>query len=398
MRSGLRSVLVVAGGLGLLAGCGGGDAPDGSTVTVDTVPGGRVVVRNPDPTAPDAGVERWTLRERVRIGSLDGDGPDVFGQIGGVALGADGSIFVLDGQAEEVRVFGPDGAFLRAMGGPGEGPGELSRPAGMALDAAGHLWVLNWSNARYTAYDPATGEVVTEGRRPASFVSFPWPGGVDREGRIVDVGLADDGEVALLRVDSSFTARDTLRLPPPSDEYRITFSQDERMMMSMADPFAPRQSWAPHTLGGIVVGDGADYAVHRLDFTGDTTLTMVVERAPVPVSAAEADSALAAFEEMLGAMEGIRPSRDPRVPPNKPAHGPLHVDDEGRTWVQVTTEGGAAWDVLGPDGRLVATVALPPGLVQGPSDVRGGRAAVGLRTGGFPTVVVYDVVPEGAGG
>lgn len=398
MRTPLRRIAASVGVAGLLAGCGGGEAPGGAAVTIDTLPGGRVVVHNPDPAAPDAGVERWTLRERVRIGSLDGEGADVFGQVVAVELGADSSIYVLDGQVEEVRIFGPDGAFLRTLGRSGEGPGELSRPAGMALDMRGRLWVLNWSNARYTAYDPSTGEVVKEGRRPASFVEFPWPGGVDREGRIVDVGLADDGDVALLQVDSAFIARDTLRLPPESDEYRITMSQDERMMMSMSDPFAPRQAWAPHAFGGIVVGNGGDYAIHRVGFTGDTTLTMVVDRRAVAVPSTEADSALAAFEELLGAMEGIRPSRDPRVPPNKPAHGALHVDDDGRTWVQVTTDGGAAWDVLGPDGLLIATVDLPPGLTQGPSAVRGGRAAVGLRTGGFPTVVLYDIVPGGDGG
>lgn len=398
MKAASRLVAALAGAIGLLAGCGGGEAPAAARVRVDTLPGGRIVVHNPDPSAPEAGVERWTLLERLRIGSLDGDGPDVFGQIVDLALGADGSVMVLDAQAEEVRVFGPEGTFLRALGGSGEGPGELSRPAGMALDAEGRLWVLNWRNARYTVYDPTTGEVVLEGRRPASFVSFPWPGGVDTGAHIVDVGLDADGDVALLRVDSTFAPVDTLPLPPESDEYRIAFTRDGRMMMSMNDPFAPRQMWAPHPREGIVVGDGARYEIHRVGFSGDTILTMAVGRAPTPVRPAERDSALAAFNAMLPALDGA-PSRDPRVPDHKPAHGRLLVDDEERTWVQVTVRGGgSAWDVLGPDGRLQATVDLPPGLVQGPSDVRSGRVVVGLLTGGYPSLVVYDVVPGGDGG
>lgn len=33
----------------------------------------------------------------------------------------------------------------------------MKNPAGMALDATGILWVMDWANARYDAFDPATG-------------------------------------------------------------------------------------------------------------------------------------------------------------------------------------------------------------------------------------------------
>jgi hypothetical protein len=74
----------------------GGD-PDSSAVSAvrDTLPGGAERVRygplpvsDPDPLAED-----------LRIGVLEGDPVYQFGSVRGLAVGADGRIFVLDGQA-----------------------------------------------------------------------------------------------------------------------------------------------------------------------------------------------------------------------------------------------------------------------------------------------------------
>lgn len=52
------------------------------------------------------------------------------------------------------------------------------------------------------------------------------------------------------------------------------------MMMSMNDPFAPRQMWAPHPREGIVVGGAVRYQIHRVGCSGDTILAMVYELVP----------------------------------------------------------------------------------------------------------------------
>jgi hypothetical protein len=126
--------------------------------SVDTLVSGRVLVRSPD--APTDGSS--TLMERFRVGSEDAEGPDLFGSIEGLALGPEGEVYVLDGQASEVRVFDSEGGFERAFGGEGEGPGELSSPSGLALDSQETLWVMNWGNGRYTGFDAVTGGVRRE--------------------------------------------------------------------------------------------------------------------------------------------------------------------------------------------------------------------------------------------
>ena len=369
----------------------GGDVEGTWVGQIDSLPDGRVVVRNQGGGVWPDGSE-WQLRERYRLGALDGDGPDVFGEIRDVELGPGGELYVLDGQAAEVRIFGSDGVYLRTLGRSGAGPGEFNRPAGMALDSQGTLWVMDWGNARYTGFDPGTGEVGREVRRLGSFAVLPWPGRFDERGRLLDVGTDRRGEPAILRLDTAFVPSDTMALPRAGDENQITFQRDGFRVMTTLDPFTPRPAWAPRPRGGIILGEGEEYRLHRVGFGGDTTMTIELSREPVRVTASERDSALAAFND-LAAMAGGTPDRRPRVPELKPAHGTLFVDDRDRIWVRGTTpaEATSAWDVIGEDGRYLGQVQVPEPPSARPS-VRGDRLALPTQVDGVPTVVVYDLV------
>jgi hypothetical protein len=362
--------------------------------SVDTLPSGRLVVHNPDAPLWKDG-EAWTLRERFRLGSLEGDAPDLFGRISGLALGTRGEVYVLDGQASEVRVFGSDGAHQRTFGRSGEGPGEFSRPGGLALDAEGTLWVMNWGNARYTGFDPSTGELRREVRRLASFGVFPWPGAFERGVRLLDVSLDRNGQPAIIRLDTAFVPADTMALPQPSEEDRIMFRRGGVQVMSAMEPFAPQAAWAPRPLGGIVLGEGAVYRLHRIDFDGDTSMTIELGREPARVTDAERDSALAVFEETATAAGGgATPDRRPRARGTKPAHGALFVDDRDYTWVRSVPPAGATptWDVFAPDGRFLGPVEIPVPLGFLRPVVRTDHMAVATEMHGIPVVVVYDLV------
>lgn len=360
--------------------------------TVDTLASGRLVVRNPDAPLWRPG-EAWELRERYRLGTMDGDGADVFGNIVDVELGPDGALYVLDAQASEVRVFGSDGSHLRTFGRSGRGPGEFNRATGMAFDAHGTLWVMDWGNARYSGFDPSTGALVKEARRLASFAMIPWPGRFDRSNAVLDVGLGPDGDPVILGLDSAFVPRDTLPLPRPDEADQVVFRRGDVPVMSMPVPFAPQPAWAAHPDGGIVVGVGDAYRLHRIGFRGDTVLTIEVDRALVPVTAAERDSAAAALREMAREA-GATPDREPRVASVKPAHGALFVDDRSHIWVRRTQAPGEppAWDVIDDAGRLLGQVAIPVMPTFITPSVRGDLMAVVTRVDDVPAVVVYDII------
>lgn len=400
MRRGWYGSMVVVPTMLALCACGE-SAPraGGWAGTVDTLENGRVLVHNEDVPLWEEG-EAWQLREVLRIGSADGDGPDLFGQINGVQIGEDGSLYVLDGQASEVRVFGPDGVHLRTIGRQGQGPGELSRPLGIAFDPAGLLWVNNWGNARYTAYDATTGDVVREPRRLAGFAMIPWPGAFDRAGRMLDVGMGPDGEPVILGLDTAYVPVDTLPMPRADDRYQVFFRANGQIRMSMMEPFAPQPSWAPHPDGGIVVGEGSAYRLHRITVAGDTVATIEVARPRIQVTSAERDSALAQFEEISQLAGGATPDRRPSVPDVKPAHGALFVDEDARIWVTRTPARGEGygWDVFDPEGRLLGVVTLPtpPGYVR--PAVRGATMAVVTTVDDVPAIVVYEIQRSGGEG
>ena len=126
----------------------------GGVTTRETLPSGIEQVTN---VLPDNPSPTWTLIEELRVGSVDGDGPDTFGELRGLVVLPDGGFAVLDSQAQEVRVFAADGSHRATYGGKGEGPGELRDAHGLMLDPQGRLWVTDPANDRMSVFDPDTG-------------------------------------------------------------------------------------------------------------------------------------------------------------------------------------------------------------------------------------------------
>jgi len=106
----------------------------GETVTVDGVPH----VKN-GPT-PAEGTTELPLAEVWRAGGLD-DEDVLFGIISDVATDSEGNIYLLDAQLSEIKVFSPDGEFLRTIGRQGTGPGEFQNAQQMVMLPDGTLGV-----------------------------------------------------------------------------------------------------------------------------------------------------------------------------------------------------------------------------------------------------------------
>ena len=62
-------------------------------------------------------------------------------------------IYVTDTGNERVQVFGLDGTFLRAFGGTGAGPTQLLEPVGIAIGGNGSVYVADSGNARVSVFD-----------------------------------------------------------------------------------------------------------------------------------------------------------------------------------------------------------------------------------------------------
>jgi tripartite motif-containing protein 71 len=96
------------------------------------------------------------------------------------ALGPDGSIYVGDQLSHVIQVFGPDGAFRREIGSPGTGPGQLTAVGGVAVAADGTVYVVDGTDRilRFAADGSFLSQFGSSGSRAGEF-HFGAGGGND---------------------------------------------------------------------------------------------------------------------------------------------------------------------------------------------------------------------------
>ncbi len=94
------------------------------------------------------------FEEVFRVGSIEGDVWETFGEIAGLAFDAEGNLFVLDRQASQVTVVDRDGNFVRTIGSEGEGPGEFRMPMQFTVMRDGQLVVADVGHRSYQIFSP----------------------------------------------------------------------------------------------------------------------------------------------------------------------------------------------------------------------------------------------------
>ena len=328
---------------------------------MDTVTG-RPVVTNQFPQRDgNAGV--WRLVEELKLGNVMGDGPEGFGDIQDIAVDPTGQIYVLDVGSKEVRAFGRDGAYLRTMAREGEGPGEFRYGSTNRITwrASGQLWIGNGYQLmvvdmlgnelrRHAWRRPGRGWMVGEIPITRRVIAAGTDGSVFS---VVDVGFLgdpDEGEAMDVHVVRSPVSEDHEMLPGR------TLMIESRRMVETAPPATranregstisaqwvrpedPRFVWTVESGGTLWLAHRSRYRFDRLNFTGDTILTVRVGDVPPPPTA-EAE-----FVPSLAA---------------------LASSPEGWLWAQreeTGAESGSTWDVLDNCGRYRATVSAPVGL------------------------------------
>jgi DNA-binding beta-propeller fold protein YncE len=118
-----------------------------------------------------------------------GSGAGEFLSVTDIAVDPDlglGLIFVADGGADLIKVYGPGGQLVRSFGGPGTGPGQFDFPSALWVSPGGEVFVGDQNNDRVQVFD-----------RDGSFLRcFGAQGGGNRNfGRIQGVVGDLDGRV-----------------------------------------------------------------------------------------------------------------------------------------------------------------------------------------------------------
>ncbi|MHB1414053.1 MAG: glycosyltransferase family 39 protein [Chloroflexota bacterium] len=168
-----------------------------------------------------------------------------------LALTPAGELLVLDPQADAILVFGADGAFRRALG-PGLG---MYRPRGIAVDANGLIYVADTGRDRVLVLEPGGKVARSVERGQTDLFRQPSDVAVDREGNIY---VADPTAGRVLKLDPAgnyffewpISQANTVESP------HLAFTPDDRLLVT--DPQVGRLlcfATTGEVLGAWSVGD-----------------------------------------------------------------------------------------------------------------------------------------------
>jgi hypothetical protein len=365
------SVLALTAILSTACGATGDRGGAGWTGTVDTLASGQVVVTNPATPSWAPGSE-WRVVEELRIGRVDGEGPDLFGSITSLAVDRGGRIWVLEGQSQELRVFSEAGEHIRTVGRRGGGPGEFSNALRIDLAPDGNLWVMDPQNNRLSVIDSA-GRYLDGKNVAGGFVIMPWPGGFDDEGRyyVPVPRFTPSFGTILVRHDAALMPIDTVAAHPRDPIERDFFKIQEGGLTSVSAgvPFqgALLTKYSPAGTYWSLLTD--EYRLQEYSAAGDTLRTITRAHALLPVTAADREQAredLKWFTDQGGKVDWSK------IPSTKPLANDFYFDDEGNTWVRIRSssgEVGREFDIFDPEGRYLGVVEFPFQLRRRPAPV-----------------------------
>lgn len=357
--------------------CGSGDAAPAVTVrdSADVA-----IVTS---TAPVWGPgEGWTVSPEpvLSIGALDGPPEAQLFRVAGASRLDDGTVVVNNRGTIEIRFYGPDGGWLRSVGGPGEGPGEFASIAW--FDVVGDTLVVKDGSQNRVTWFTRDGRVL-ESRAIRSPAGQFGPRGMLGPGRFYETTSTGDppgfepGHVvfstAVVAYREGDAAPDTVLRGPGGEGFliesvRTINGRTQRGISNVLIPYGGRGLNAFGPDGRIALSDGGDYDIHVLSPDGSRLRV----RRPVERRSVNDGDVARWIDDLLADVPDDRRAEPLRrleeIPPAPlmPTHVDLQFDAAGNLWVENFRPPGddaaRTWSVHDPDGRWLGDVVLPEGL------------------------------------
>jgi hypothetical protein len=290
------------------------------------------------------------------IGVELGDSNYVMGGVEGVAFGPDGNIAVLDCGRSTVRIYSPEGEFLRNISQRGNGPGELQNVSFMAISGDGHLQLSGTGSEilGVHSFDYYTGEWIGSSR---TFVPPSCLEGCSGNRYLrKDINFEVDGDVITLPVTVSMYETGTeeplvtyfTEIVPfdPSNEVGLLeldwYGYDIAVGLNGSVFIAPRST--EEAL--IIAFDEAGNELRRMEFPYEpvrrTDEELEMERNILRAKAIASDEN----------PEGLEPD------PFKPMIRGLETDGDGNLWVLQGGPSTPTFTVISPEGEFLFTAVV----------------------------------------
>lgn len=344
-----------------------------------------------DTSAPEPGIPLHEARVDLMIGVADGEGPEVFGRIGGLLELPDGRIVVADMLANEIRVFSESGEHLFTFGREGEGPGELAGPCCLALGPDGLVWVRETSNGRYSGFRllADTAEYVRSVIQQHGAAGLMVSTTFDPQGRLVDVGArpAEEGgfERARFLMDESGEVTDTEVAIPASltdlGTHQVQGNVNgQPALVFLQQPYSSRAVSAQGPDGRRALGVSGGYEIETRHGASVDTLRGEVLEGPV-LTEREREAGRDAMERDAGRVGLTAADLPYGVPERRTPLNQIFYDDAGRLWVElsVTADSARVAEVWDTEGTVVERIRWPADVRLGTVSWIGERHALGVQ-------------------
>ena len=324
----------------------------------------------------------------LKIGILEGDPNYIFGDIRGVEAASDGTIYVLDYQASEIRAFAPDGRFVEVLASQGEGPGEIREANGIFLQGDSLLWINDHGQMDIIGVNLA-GDEVTRFPFPVRRYGYIWDPVWDGRGRLwrptshsddeprwpPEAGLVESTARTYLKWYDPAT-EDTDSIHTGEDSGRSYISEEGGGWSYLGIPFEGGRFARVIPAGGLWQGNTASYGMVRTDEAGDTVLVLEADLPVNPVTDEDRADFVNGMVERDPETRRTAEAIAALMPDVKPILRSVFVDPDGRLWVQRVTDSDSPffYDLFTHEGDYVGSLRLMlDGRPRGPLRVRHGN-------------------------
>ncbi|TVR66857.1 MAG: hypothetical protein EA422_01010 [Gemmatimonadales bacterium] len=311
----------------------------------------------------------------VEIGSTDEEDPALlFSQVRSLDRQSDGSIVVVDGLSNEVRIFDRSGRHLSTSGGSGTGPGEFTM-ANLIVGLPGDsILVHDQILARLSLFRPdGTHERTEQLTALPGFSPLMTPLGLAPDGALVVRGVHDPPPPSfgpgLVEATAYLGDLDEGRMDALSGVPFALGATDEQGQPRPVFPMAvPIQAVSP---GGLWVTVPPEPEIKKIGWSGSVERIIRFPDARLALTSEERRGIVAWQRARLTSAQ-LDGAPEPAVLPSLPAFLHLVSDREGHLWVQESFDnrdpddwefgaprGSAVWRVLSPEGEWLGSVRMP---------------------------------------
>lgn len=348
--------------------------------------------------ADDQRYGEWTMKEAplqltedLRVSETE---TFYFGTVSDLDVTTDGKIVIADRQANNLKVLRPDGSLLDTLGGSGEGPGEFQMLSSIQVGRGDSIYAQDLQQSRLTVFDAGSPYEVSrmisipreKGLMGAVYVVGDRLAGSFSSGTAPEDGVTRPAPGPLRLLDESGVPGDTLLLDR-STQAAFSFGESGGFTAESV-PFSRETVHTVGPSGRLYFGWTDSLHIQARTPKTDAEVVASVPTDPIPITAADRDSALSDVDDKLRSMVASA------LPETKPAFTDLVVDDTGALWVKRPAKTPDAvtvsWWILKPESKTIRTAQLPANVEL--NVVRDGRA-YGTTTTEMdaPAVVRYRI-------